>query len=257
VSADGPGTVAARAGALALVLAIAAPVAAEPLRIGVAVSLLQPVTDAVERFRAERPGVEVEISSGASGVLVRQALRGAPFDVLISAAPYEIDRLVEAGLASGEQRRRVAANRLAVVGSCAGTLPRDLNDLGRPEFDRIAIANPRTAPVGRYARQALERIALWESLEPRLVYGESARQVVAYVARREVPAAIVYVTDVMLHAGRVCAGATIDPRLHDPILYEGVVLTAGGDGASRLLDSLASPAMHPILERYGFVPAPR
>ena len=62
-------------------------------------------------------------------------------------------------------------------------------------FARIAIGNPATVPVGRYARQALAAAGALGAIESRLVLSENARQLVALVARGEADAAIVYATD--------------------------------------------------------------
>jgi molybdate transport system substrate-binding protein len=131
-----------------------------------------------------------------------------------------------------------------------------LHELARPEFDTIALANPRMAPLGRYSQQALERIGLWPEIAPRCVFGAHARQVLDYVARGEVAAGIVYVTDPPLAAAQVAAGPPLPGELHDPIVYEGVVIgdSPRADEARELLLWLAGEEGGAFLLAHGFAP---
>ena len=52
-----------------------------------------------------------------------------------------------------------------------------------------------SVPAGRYTQEALTQAGLWEQLQPKLIMGESVRQVLDYVSRGEVDAGFVYATD--------------------------------------------------------------
>jgi molybdate transport system substrate-binding protein len=232
----------------------ALPAGDTPLYVSVAVSLRPALEDAIAEYRTggERP--EILLNSGGSAMLLQQIRRGAPADLLISASLDEIDRLVDEGLAVADTRRRLASNRLVVVVPRGARLPSSVGDLVGAGFDTVVVANPKTAPLGRYTRQALAALGLWERLEPRTVQAENARHALEYVARGEVAAGVVYLTDAQLRGDRVSRGPEIPLRLHDPIGYEGVVL----DGASRpeaaaaLLEWLTTPVAQAVLDRHGF-----
>jgi molybdate transport system substrate-binding protein len=130
-----------------------------------------------------------------------------------------------------------------------------LDGLAASRFSKVAIANPRTAPLGRYTRQALEAAGLWDGLASRLVSAENARQTLDYVARGEVDAGIVYASDTRLLAGRVTAGPAVSSELHEPIVYEGVVLadTRRAGQAAALLEWLASEPGRRSFVRHGFL----
>jgi molybdate transport system substrate-binding protein len=233
-----------------------APAGEPPVRVSVAVSLRPAVEDAVAGYRVARPGVEVVLNSGASGVLLQQVLRGAPSDALISASPREIDRLLDEGLVLEATRRRIASNSLVVVVPRASAPPARLRDLAGSDFAALSVANPKTAPLGRYTRQALEAASLWSRLGPRLVLAENARQTLDYVARGEVEAGIVYATDARLLAARLRIGPAIPVELHEPIAYEAVVLVDARrpEEAAALLDWLASESGREPFARRGFLP---
>ena len=227
------------------------------VHVSVAVSLQPVLRQAAEAYR-ERQAEDVLLNSGASGVLLQQARRGAPVDLLISASPDEIDQLVREQLARPETRRRIASNRLVVVVPPGERPPQEARDLAAAEYDRIAMGNPRTAPVGRYGAQVLRGLGLWDRLEPRLVFAENARQVLEYVARGEVSAGLVYRTDALLLERRVARGPDIGGQSHETILYEGVVLRNAGraQAAEELLRWLVSDDGRLALERHGFLPPP-
>ena len=245
------------AGLVFLIGCWTAPLAGDaPLYVSVAVSLRPALEEAVAEYRPRGERSEVLLNSGGSAVLLQQIRHGAPADLLISASPDEIDRLVKEGLAVAATRRRLASNRLVVVVPPGVTVPRSVDELAGVEFDTVVVANPKTAPLGRYTRQALGALGLWDRLEPRTVQAENARHALDYVARGEVAAGVVYVTDARLRGDGVGRGPEIPVRLHDPIRYEGVVL----NGASRpaeaaaLLEWLVSPVARAVLERHGFAP---
>jgi molybdate transport system substrate-binding protein len=251
---------AGRVGAILLAFALggwsAAPAAAPPLRVSVAVSLRPALADAVASWRTTRADVPVALNSGASGVLVQQVRRGAPADLLIAASSLEVDGLLQDGLAQGGTRRRLASNRLVIVVPRGAVPPAEIGGLFADRFALVALGNPKTAPLGRYTRQALSGAGLWPALEPRAVQAESARQTLDYVARGEVDAGIVYATDARLGGSRVLGGPEFPDELHEPIAYDGVVLSGArraGDAAA-LLDWLASEAGREVFARHGFLP---
>jgi molybdate transport system substrate-binding protein len=206
--------------------------------------------------RAAGGGVEIVFNTGASGVLLQQARRGAPADALISASPREIDILIDEGLAIASTRRSIASNRLVIVVPRTTAPPKAVDELSGSGFAAVAVANPKTAPLGRYTHQALEATELWDRLESRLILAENARQTLDYVARGEVDAGVVYATDARLLEDRLRVGPVISAGLCDPISYEGVVLADArrANDAAALLEWLVSEAGRESLARHGFLP---
>ena len=219
-------------------------------------SLLPAMQDAAELFEERNPGTEVLLNGGASGLLLQQTLRGAPTDLFVSASPVELDRLADEGRIADGSRRTIATNRIVILVAEGSSPPDDPHDLLDPEYSRIAMGNPATAPVGRYARRGLELLELYGRLEPRLVLAENARQVLEYVARGEVAAGLLYRSDASILPDRVVLGPELpgDPR--SPILYQAALLVGEGeaDAARDFLDLIVSPDGLAILERHGFTP---
>lgn len=228
--------------------------------VAAAISLKVPMEQAAAAFAAASPGEAVTFTFGSSGQLVAQIEHGAPVDLFVSASPAELDRLAAAGRIDAASRASIAGNRLVVIAGPGVAPPRDLADLASPRFARIAIGNPATVPVGRYARQALAAAGALGAIESRLVLSENARQLVALVARGEADAAIVYATDAAsIGPSRITA---IPAALHEPVVYEAALLkgAASRDRADAFLRFLASQPGAAILARHGFaapvLPAP-
>jgi len=227
---------------------------AQTLRVSVAISLRPAFAELAERFAQAHPGIEVRLNAGASGVLLQQVRRGAPADLYVSASPDEIDRLEREGLVRPSTRRTLASNRLIVVVPSGAEPPRRPTELGEPRFDRIAVGNPRTAPVGRYAEAALRSLGLAEALAPRLVFGENARQVLEYVRRGDVSAGLVYRSDASLFPHDVQPGPELPAGSHPPIVYETVVPAGAAepDPALAFVDFVLSDPGREVLRRHGF-----
>lgn len=228
---------------------------AEPLRVSAAASLQPALREALARFPAPEGGRPL-LNSAASAILLQQARRGAPVDVLLSASPEEIDRLLDERLARADTRRDLASNRLVAVTACGAGAPGVFDDLRQARYDRIAVGNPRTAPLGRYTAQALAAAGLAAELAPRLVLGESARQVLDYVDRREAPVGLVYRSDALLLPGRICVAFDIAPDLYETVRYQGIVLRGAARPAAALalLDWLGSEAGRAVFAAFGFLP---
>jgi molybdate transport system substrate-binding protein len=227
--------------------------AKDPLLISVAVSLKPAIQEAVDRFSIQDPELEAQIHSGASGILLQQVRRHAPVDLFLSASPVEIETLRREGRILGEPVA-IAGNRLVIIVPRSETPPARLEELESSDYPRIAVGNPRTAPIGRYTREALESAGLWQPLQGRFVMAENARQILDYVARGEVAAGIVYHTDAALMRDRVRPGLTLSLETHLPIRYEGAVIggTQHPELAARFLRFLVSEDGQAVFRRHGF-----
>src|SRR6202008_1743186 len=63
-------------------------------------------------------------------------------------------------------------------------------------FDgKLCTGEPEVVPVGKYAKQSLESLSWWPSLQARIVGTDDVRTALAFVERGECPLGIVYATD--------------------------------------------------------------
>ncbi len=246
-----------------LIAALAAAAAPGPrgddLVVSTAISLKEPLLEAIDEFAISAAGQglpRVDVHAGGSSILVRQVVRGVPGDLVVVASRADAEHLVQAGRAKRSSVCVLAGNTLVLVVPRGGPRLEDLNQLREPRFERVAMAHPRAAPLGRYTAQALEAAGLKGPLEAKRIPAEHARQVVDYVVRGEVDAAVVYRTDAARFADRVSVAFEIDPTLHDPIEYIAVLLDDGDPWSERLFTHLCSETGRARFEDAGFRPWP-
>lgn len=228
----------------------------ESLTVSTAVSLAPAMRALARQFESEVPRLTIVLNSGGSALLARQIERGAPADLFIAAAPRELDRLERSGWLVADSRVPLASNRLTIV-THAGSDPIDSPEqLTESRVGRIAVANPATAPLGRYTRKALIAAGVLDRIEAKLVLAEHARQTLEYARRGEVDAAIVYASDVGLGGEDLVQGGTLAAR--PAILYQGAVISgsARGDLGRRFLGLVRSETGRGILTSHGLLPPP-
>jgi molybdate transport system substrate-binding protein len=243
---------------IALVVAPASASAAE-LTLSVAISMKDAVEDLGRRFTASRRDVVLRYNFGSSGELQKQIEAGAPIDLFISAAQRQMDELEAKGLIVAATRRTFARNVLTVVKPADSRV--DIAkpaDLLNPKVQRIVIGNPKTVPVGQYAEESLRALGLWDRLAPKLVFAENVRQALDYVARGEVDAGFVYMTDAALRADRVREAFRPAEDTYRPVTYPVAVVKDSRSQAlaQAFLGLLVSAEGRATLTRFGFQPPP-
>lgn len=241
--------------ALWCLVALGAPVSAAEITVSAAASLTNAFQDIAREFERANPGSKVLFNFGSSGQLVQQINRGAPVDAFASADQESMDRAEKGGAIERRSRFNFVRNEMVVVVPVTGGTAAlsSLADLNAAAFARIAIGNPESVPAGRYAKLALEKAALWDSLKERMVNTQNVRQALDYVARGEADAGFVYATDARLLPARVMAAMKVD--VPADILYPVAATRGGGNqrGGLAFVEFLKADAAQRILARYGFL----
>jgi len=221
--------------------------------VSAAASLRDAFTEIAREFERANPQHKVLLNLGASGQLLQQISRGAPVDVFASADQDTMDRAQTQNLVFRETRVNFTRNALVLsVPIAATTVPTTLADLTTGDFARIAIGNPDSVPAGRYAKSALDKAKLWDTLKPRLVNTQNVRQALDYVARREADAGFVYLTDAVLMPERIRVAFTVP--LDADVLYPIAVVKGGGaaDVGRAFVKFVVSDKAQAILTRFRF-----
>jgi molybdate transport system substrate-binding protein len=221
-----------------------------------AASLANVLGDLDKAF-SERTGIRVTASLAASSTLAKQIEAGAPADVFFSADLEWMDYLQQRGLLRPGSRHDVARNSLVLIAPAASRLRAGI----APGFDlaallaggRLAVADPDSVPAGIYAREALEKLKVWNSVASHLVRAENVRAALAYVARGDAPLGIVYRTDALVEP-RVRVVGVFPAASHSPIVYPVALTRRANDAAARYLAFIRSGAAQPIFRKWGFEP---
>ncbi|APG28046.1 molybdate ABC transporter substrate-binding protein [Syntrophotalea acetylenivorans] len=174
---------------------------------------------AIQRaYGQQRPEVAIEFNFAASGLLRKQIEQGAPVDLFLAPGRQHLQALLDGGFTDGTHSCALLGNKLVLVVS--QEKKRQIGGFADliEQAETIAIGMPQMVPVGRYAQQTLSHLGLWESLLPRMVYGKSVRQVLAYVDSGNADAGLIFSSDTRLLTS--AAVATVAPdNSHAPIIF--------------------------------------
>ena len=237
---------------LAGLVSLPSPGLAKPVKLLVfaAASLREVLEDAAESYELECD-CEVVFSFAGSSILARQIDAGAPASVFISANRQWVNWLEERGRLRG-QGEVVASNRL-VIASAAKT--RDsFNILGRGKF---SMGDPTGIPAGIYAKQALEKMGLWEQVNGNAVYSENVRVALSAIERGDLLSGIVYQSDLKA-APNLHAHYVFDEATHDTIGYVAAFPKQGeaqNGQEEAFVDFLKSNEARALFQSFGFIEA--
>ncbi len=209
----------------------------------------------VARDFADRSGVRVRVSSAASSVLARQIAAGARADIFIAANPLWLDWVQAKKLIAPQSRAMLMSNQLVLAAVLDSPLPAELSRAlnQAAKSGRIAMGNPDHVPVGQYAKAALENLGLWATVQSRLAPTPNSVASITLIARREVPAGIVYASDVRL-SNSVRVIALFPASSHPPIRYEIARISSQSHPAAPLfVAALLSDKGQKTLSAHGFV----
>jgi molybdate transport system substrate-binding protein len=237
---------------LILLMALVSTCWAEEIVVSAAASLTESFTEAKAAFEKANPGDKVTTNFAASGPLLQQIEQGAPVDVFASADQETMDKAQTKKLIDQASRMNFAGNTLALITPAQGKPLTGIKDLTGAGVARIAIGNPDSVPVGRYAREALQGAGIWDAIQAKIIPGNSVKQVLDYAVRGEVDAAIVFGTDAKAAGAKVKLVETLGG--HKPVTYPIALVAASKkkDAAKKFIDYILSPAGKEILGKYGF-----
>jgi len=224
------------------------------LTVSAAVSLKESLQEIAGLYHRQQPQVSITYNFAGSGTLQRQIEQGAPVDIFASASPREMDALQAKNLVLVETRRNIATNEVVLIVPQDSQTVSGFGDLTAPRVKRIALGEPASVPAGRYAKETLVSLGLWDQIQPKLVFAQDVRQVLDFVAAGNADAGLVYRSDTQItDRARVVAAAP--ESSHSPIVYPAAVLKASRhpDQAKQFVEFLAGPEAQAALARHGFV----
>ena len=182
-------------------------------------------------------GIHPVFSYASTAQLSQQIEAGAPFDVFAAADTEHVVALDRKGL--------IAPNTRAVyaVGILALWFPKG-NEVKLADFDRlkvIALAKPELAPYGLAAKQTLEKVGIWDKVQPKIVYADNISMAKQYGTSGNADAVFTAYSLVLNVAGNVIQ---IDEGLHAPIEQAvGVVAASKNQAAAREFERFLIAAM--------------
>lgn len=230
-----------------------------PVLVFAAASLKNALDEVIAAYRRE--GGVAHASYAASSALARQIEQGAPADLFVSADLDWMDYLDGKGLIAPGTRTNLLRNEIVLIapkgeGPAAMAVGPGLDLLGLLGDGRLAVADARAVPAGKYAKAALEHLGAWDGVKDRLAQAENVRAALALVSRGEASAGIVYRTDAMADSGVRVVGR-FPAGSHPPIVYPAALTKEShSPGAAAFLAFLKSGTAKAVFERHGFEVGP-
>src|SRR4051794_30187824 len=200
---------------------------AQQLHIAVAANAQFVANKLKEAFKKET-GIDAALTISSSGKLTAQIEQGAPFNVFLSADMKYPEELYSKGLTTGKPQ--VYAYGALVLWTLKDIkLASDLSILSNSNVLKIAIANPKLAPYGEAAVQALTKQNLLSGVRQKVVYGESIAQVNQYLLSGAADVAFT-AKSVVLDSAVSNKGkwVEVNPKWYSPIA-QGVVIIRQSD----------------------------
>jgi len=228
----------------------------EPIVVFAAASLKNALDEAAQAW-TQKSKTEVKSSYAASSALAKQIEAGAPADIFISADLDWMDYVDGKKLLRAGTRINLLGNSIVLIANKDWNKGDVKISAGFPLAallggERLAMADTAAVPAGKYGKEALEKLGVWEQVSGRLAQAENVRAALALVGRGEAPLGIVYKTDAAAEPNVKVVG-TFPDGSHKPIVYP-AALVAGSKNAKadEFLHYLASPEARAIFEKHGF-----
>lgn len=240
---------------IAGILLSSATVHAEKITIAAAADLKFAMDELVTGFKSSQPGNDVDVVYGSSGKFHTQIQQGAPYDIYFSADIAYPRELRKKGLAASEVLP-YAFGRIVLWSNSMAAAKMTLADLTDPKIARIAIANPKHAPYGKRAEEALKGAGIWEKVQSKLVFGENIAHAAQFVQTGNAQVGIIALALAQNPELSKQGGYYLIPEnLHNP-LEQGYVITRHGGNkplAKKFAEYMSSKSARGVMAKYGFV----
>jgi len=240
-------------GGLALLLC-ALNVHAGEVLVAVAANFAAPIQKIATAFEKDT-GNKLAVIVGSTGKHYAQIKNDAPFEVLLAADAATPKRLEDEGLTVVGQRFTYAVGKLVLFSAKPGFVDDAGAVLKAGGFAHLALANPQTAPYGTAAKEVLQSLGLYDTLQAKIVQGESIAQTFEFVVSGNAELGFVALSQVA-PPDRVVTGSwwLVPPRLYSPIRQDAVLLKKGAanPAARAFLQYLRSDTALAVIRAYGY-----
>ena len=227
---------------------------ADEVAVAVAANFTAPMQKIAAAFEKDT-GHKATLSFGATGKFYAQIANGAPFGILLAADDTTPEKIAKEGLGDSATRFTYAIGQLVLWSKQPGYVDAEGKVLQKSDWQHIAIANPKLAPYGLAAMQALDKLGLTAQVRPRIVQGENIGQTYQFAASGNAPLGFVALSQVVENGALREGSAWVVPaNLHAPIRQDAIVLKPGrgNAAAAALMQYLRSDKARAVIQSYGY-----
>ncbi|WHH61726.1 molybdate ABC transporter substrate-binding protein [Petroclostridium sp. X23] len=223
------------------------------LIVSAAASMKDAMEEIKELYAQEKTNVTITYNFGSSGSLQQQIEQGAPADVFLSAAAKQMDALKEKGLIIEDTYKELLENKVVLIAPKDSSKVSGFEGLDAEDVQKVALGEPESVPAGKYAKEVLTNLKLWDKVQTKATLGKDVRVVLTWVETGDVDAGIVYGTDAKI-SDKVKVVETAPEGSHSPVIYPAAVIKdSKNEAAAReFITFLTGDKAKDVFEKYGF-----
>ncbi|MFZ4538180.1 molybdate ABC transporter substrate-binding protein [Propionivibrio sp.] len=227
---------------------------ADEVQVAVAANFTAPMQQIAVMFEKDT-GHKALLAFGSTGKFYAQIVNGAPFEVLLAADDETPIRLEKEGLGVAGSHFTYAIGKLVLWSANPDLVDAGGAVLKTGNFKHLALANPKTAPYGAAAMEAMGKLGVLPALEPRFVQGDSITQAHQFVVSGNAELGFVALSQVFKE-GKLSSGSmwAVPANLYAPILQDAVLLGKGKDKPApvALMAYLKGEKARAVIKSYGY-----
>lgn len=235
---------------LLIAAATSAVVRAAEVKVAVAANFAEPVKEIGALFE-KATGHTPVFSFGPTGGFYNQITQAAPFEVFLAADDTTPAKTIKEGYGVEGSSYTYATGKLVLYSRTDG-LTLGEQTLKDGKFEKLSIANPKTAPYGLAAVEAMQKLGVYEALKGKIVEGNNIAQAFQFVDTGNAEVGFVAFSQVALKSGG--SRWVVPASLHNTIAQDAVLLKTGADNAAAkaFLAFLKGPEARKVIEKYGY-----
>lgn len=240
-----------------IMLILTTSLVASTINIAVAANVSYAIEDLIKEFNKQNPGTKVRVTLGSSGKLTAQIKNGAPYQLFMAANMKYPENLDKDGL-SATKPLIYAQGSLAILSAKKQDFSKEIEIVNDNKIEKIAIANPKTAPYGKATVEALTNAKLYEGVEKKFVYAESISQTVSFTITA---AQLGFIAKSSLYSDKMkkykegINWTDVDPKLYTPINQGIIILKSAKDNkeVKAFYDFILSQKAKKIFKEFGYL----
>jgi molybdate transport system substrate-binding protein len=227
------------------------------IRLAVAANVSYAVESLISEFQRNYPQINIDYTVASSGKLTAQISNNAPYDIFLSANMHYPEYLYEKKLTL-EKPKLYAQGSLILLSVKKRDFSKNIALLNTQQIRRIAIANPKTAPYGKAAKEMLQNAHLYTQVKKKFIYGESIGQALMFTLKAAdvgIVAKSLLFAPKLKHLKNKEHFCDIDSKLYTPIDQGAVLLqhAKNNKDAKLFYNFLFSEQGKRILQSYGYL----
>jgi molybdate transport system substrate-binding protein len=234
----------------AIALTTTTPAPAANVNVAVAANFTEPAKEIAQLFQSKTKNRAI-LSFGATGQFYTQITQGAPFQVFLSADEKTPKKLADDGQAVADSLFTYAIGKL-VLFSTNKTLVTGEQTLRDAKFNKIAIADPATAPYGAAAVETMKALGIYDVLSRKIVQGANIAQAFQFVDTGNAELGFVALSQVIARQGG--SRWMVPGNLYATIRQDAVLLRSGegNEAAKAFLAFMKGPEAAKVMEKFGY-----